>query len=67
LDTSGGGDVLCGVLAAAVKLGLAIPDALRWAVAAASLSVTRKGTFASFPTSAELERLRRATSPRRSA
>jgi ribokinase len=67
LDTSGAGDVLCGVLAAALTLGLDTADALRWAVAAASLSVTRKGTFASFPTSAELERLRRATSPRRSA
>jgi ribokinase len=67
LDTSGAGDVLCGVLAAALTLRLDTADALRWAVAAASLSITRKGTFTSFPTSAELERLRRAPSPKRSA
>ncbi len=67
LDTSGAGDVLRGVFAAALILGLETPDGLRWAVAAASLSVTRKGTFASFPANAELGTLRRATSRRRSA
>jgi ribokinase len=67
LDTSGAGDVLCGVFAAALILGLETPDALQWAVAAASLSVTRKGTWASVPTTAELGTLRRATSRRRSA
>lgn len=35
LDTSGAGDVLCGVLAAALTLRLDTADALRWAVAAA--------------------------------
>ena len=60
LDTTGAGDVLCGVFAAALALGLEVVDGLRWAIAAASLSVTRKGSWASLPTAAELARLGRA-------
>lgn len=60
LDTTGAGDILCGVFAAALALGLEAADGLRWAVAAASLSVARKGAWASLPTAAELARLGRA-------
>ena len=59
VDTAGAGDVFVGTLAAE----LARPDArleaaLSFAVAAASLSVRRRGTVPSFPTTAELNRLR---------
>lgn len=60
VDATGAGDVVCGVLAAGVSQGLDIRAALGWAVAAASLSVTRRGTGAAFPTRAELASLREA-------
>jgi ribokinase len=59
VDTTGAGDVVCGVLAAGLALGHCPKDALRSAVAAASLSVTRRGTGAAFPTSDELSALLR--------
>ena len=62
-DTSGAGDVFCGVLVAALVRGLSLPEALPQAVAAASLSVTRPGALASCPTDAELAAL--AQSPLR--
>lgn len=55
-DTSGAGDVFCGVLAAVLARELA-PDlsaAVAMAQRAAALSVTRPGCFASFPSSEEL-------------
>jgi ribokinase len=58
VDTTGAGDVFCGVLAAALDARLGLEAALRWAVAAASLSVTRRGTASSFPSREELVRLR---------
>jgi ribokinase len=58
VDTTGAGDVFCGVLAAAIDARLGLEAALRWAVAAASLSVTRRGTASSFPSREELARLR---------
>lgn len=58
VDTSGAGDVVCGVVAAGLAQGLPLPAALRWAVAAASLKVTRAGAFAGLPRAAELESLR---------
>lgn len=58
VDTTGAGDVLVGVLAAGLDQGLSPRTALRWAVAAASLSVTRDGTITAFPTQEELTRLR---------
>ncbi len=58
VDTTGAGDVVCGVVAAGLVLGLAIEAALRWAVAAAALTVTRHGAFASLPSAAELQSLR---------
>ena len=59
VDTTGAGDVFCGVLAAAVQAALDWDAALRWAVASASLSVTRRGTASAFPSADELLRLRR--------
>ena len=57
VDTSGAGDVTVGTLAGALALGRSLPDALALALAAASLSVTRRGTTPSFPTADELGRL----------
>ena len=54
VDTAGAGDVFCGVLAAALSERRPLSDAVAWAVASASLSVTRRGTSSAFPTSAEL-------------
>lgn len=59
VDTTGAGDVVCGILAAGLALGQAPKDALRSAVVAASLSVTRRGTGAAFPSAEELSALRR--------
>jgi ribokinase len=58
VDTTGAGDVLAGVLAAGLCLGMAPLLALRWGVAAASLKVGRQGTLRAFPDPAELQRLR---------
>ena len=40
VDTTGAGDVVCGVVAAGLTLGLAIEPALCWAMAAAARKVT---------------------------
>ena len=61
IDTTGAGDVFCGVLAAALETQLDLEPALRWAVAAASLSVTRRGTAGAFPSADELAGLRAQT------
>jgi ribokinase len=61
IDTTGAGDVFCGVLAAALETRLDLEPALRWAVAAASLSVTRRGTASAFPSADELAGLRAQT------
>jgi ribokinase len=58
VDTTGAGDVFCGVLAAAIDAQFGVEAALRWAVTAASLSVTRRGTASAFPSREELARLR---------
>jgi ribokinase len=54
IDTVGAGDVFCGVLVAANALGRNWKDALAAAVEAASISVTRKGVLASFPSREEM-------------
>jgi ribokinase len=54
IDTVGAGDVFCGVLIAAIALGRSWRDALAAAAEAASVSVTRKGVLASFPSREEL-------------
>ena len=58
VDSAGAGDVVCGVLAAALDQGMAPLPACRWAVAAASLSVTRRGTLKAFPSERELSDLK---------
>jgi ribokinase len=54
IDTVGAGDVFCGVLTAAKALGRDWRDALAAATKAASISVTRKGVLASFPSREEM-------------
>jgi ribokinase len=54
IDAVGAGDVFCGVLIAAKALGRNWRDALAAAAEAASLSVTRKGVLASFPSREEM-------------
>jgi ribokinase len=55
VDAVGAGDVFCGVLIAAKALGQNWRDALAAAAEAASMSVTRKGVQASFPSREEME------------
>jgi ribokinase len=59
VDTSGAGDTLVGILLAELTRGAELAQALRLAVAGASLSVTRAGTSTAFPTEAEIAALRR--------
>ncbi|MCA3261294.1 MAG: ribokinase [Telmatospirillum sp.] len=54
IDTAGAGDVFAGVVAALLCEGRDIRFAAQAAVHAASLSVTRRGTTASFPTCDEM-------------
>jgi ribokinase len=54
VDSTGAGDTLAGVLAASLAGGTPLPDAVRLAVGAAGISVTRTGAQASMPTLAEL-------------
>jgi len=67
VDTSGAGDVFCGVVAGLFALGESLERATRLAVQAASLAVTRKGTLASCPTSAEITALQAAMADMTSA
>ena len=54
VDTVGAGDTLNGALAAGLAAGLPLDDAVRRAVAAASLATTRHGAREGMPTTAEL-------------
>ena len=56
VDTTAAGDAFNGALAVAVARGMAVEDALRFAVATASLSTTRKGAQTSMPTEQEVNR-----------
>jgi ribokinase len=56
-DTTAAGDTFCGALAAAVVEGRALPEAARFAAAAAALCVTRLGAQASIPLRSEIEKL----------
>ncbi len=58
VNSTGAGDVFCGVVAAALDQGMAPEAACRWAVAAASQSVTRHGTIGSFPSNETLQALK---------
>ncbi len=52
-DTIGAGDTFMGALAAALARGELLADAMRWANAAAALSVTRHGAVDGMPSYAE--------------
>lgn len=54
VDSSGAGDTLCGVIAAALASGVPLILALERAQQAAALTVGRQGAFAALPTAAEL-------------
>jgi ribokinase len=56
VDTTAAGDTFNGALAVALGEGLDIEPALRFANAAAAISVTRAGAQASVPTRAEVDR-----------
>ena len=54
VDTSGAGDVFCGVLAALWSAGAVLPSAIARAQRAAAISVGRAGCFGAFPSRADL-------------
>ena len=54
VDTTGAGDTFCGALADALARGAELTEAARHAVAAASLSVGRRGAQAGMPTAEQL-------------
>jgi ribokinase len=56
IDTVGAGDCFSGALAAAVAEGEPLEDAIRFAVAAAAISVTRPGAQSSMPCRSEILR-----------
>lgn len=55
VDTTGAGDTFCGVLAAWLAGGAALPEALRAANVAGALACTRLGAQAAMPRRAEIE------------
>ncbi|GAB6165826.1 ribokinase [Thermostilla marina] len=55
VDTTAAGDAFNGALAVALAEGSALDDAVRFAVKAASISVTRKGAQPSLPRRAEID------------
>jgi ribokinase len=56
-DTTGAGDIFSGALMAAVSQGKALEESLRFASAAASISVTRLGVVESIPQLGEVQAL----------
>lgn len=54
VDTTGCGDVFCGVMAAALAQGIAIEQAIGAAQKAAALTATRAGAFEALPSREEL-------------
>ncbi len=57
VDSTGAGDVFNGTLAVALAEGKSLPDAARFANAAAAISVTRLGAQTSAPTRKEIDRM----------
>lgn len=64
VDTTGAGDCFCGAFMAALSSGVDMHDAIRYANAAASLSVTRLGVVESIPTRTEVQEMLRASGGR---
>jgi ribokinase len=58
IDTTGAGDVFCGVFAAGLASGLDAETAASWGVRVSTVSVTRHGTQSSFPSREEMLALR---------
>jgi len=56
IDTVGAGDCFSGAFAATVAEGNSVADAIRFAVAASAISVTRPGAQSSMPTRSEILR-----------
>jgi ribokinase len=61
VDTTAAGDAFNGALGTALAAGDALPDALRFASAAAALACTRRGAQPSLPTRAQVAQLLRTT------
>ena len=57
VDATAAGDAFCGALAAALARGYTLEDALKRAVAAGALAVTKHGAAPSLPTTAEIDAL----------
>jgi ribokinase len=57
VDTTAAGDVFNGALAVSLGEGASLSDAVRFAQAAAAISVTRLGAQPSAPARAEIERM----------
>ena len=57
VDTIGAGDTFTGALAAALARAAPLPEAMRWANAAAALSVTGRGAIGGMPSRAQVEAL----------
>jgi len=55
VDTTAAGDTFCGTLGAALLEGLSLTEAVRFATAAAALSVTRFGAQPSIPSRIEID------------
>lgn len=55
VDSTGAGDALNGILSAELARGASLPEALRWAVAGASISTETPGAQAGAPTRATIE------------
>ncbi|PBB39592.1 ribokinase [Mesorhizobium sp. WSM3868] len=57
LDTSGAGDVFCGCLAGGLARDMPVISALKFALTAAAIAVTRPGTLLSCPSASEMAAL----------
>lgn len=63
VDTTGAGDTFAAALAVALSEGRELPDAVRFAVDAAAISVTRYGVIPSLPTRSQVEALSHSARP----
>ncbi len=57
VDTTGAGDTVCGVLAACLARGWAVPDGLQAAQQAAAITIARPGAYSALPRCDDLARL----------